>query len=75
MLLLILRNSLNEHLMRMSLLGSSDASDGAMITQTVNAVLAELLDCSAVRSCYGRRELHIPLNRYLILHDNRQTIS
>ena len=74
-LLQILRNSLNEHLMRMSLLSSSDTSDGAMITQAINTALAELLDCSAVYSCYGRRELHIPLNRYLIFDDIRLTTS
>ena len=31
---------------------SSDASDGAMITQAVGAILTELLDCLAVRSCH-----------------------
>ena len=56
-------------------LSSSDASDGAMIIQSVNAVLAELLNCSAVRSCHGSRELRIPLNLYLILDDIRLTTS
>ena len=57
------------------LLSSSDALDGALITQAVNTALAELLDCSAVHSFYGRRELHIPLNHYLILDDIRPTTS
>ena len=56
-------------------LSSSDASDGAMITRVVNAVLTEFLDCSAVRSCHGSRELHIPLNCYLILDDILLTTS
>ena len=34
-------------------LSSSDASEGAMITQAINTALAELLDRSAVRSWHG----------------------
>ena len=56
-------------------LSSSDASDGAMITRVVNAVLTEFLDCSAVRSYHGDREPHIPLSRYLIFDDIRLTTS
>ena len=56
-------------------LSSSDTSDGAMITQAINVVLAEPLDCSAVCSCHGGRELRIPLNCYLILDHIRPTTS